>query len=195
MSQNHTFPLIRYKMLEDADHKEDEQVQNQKEMQNLLQGNHFNGTIQYSDNFLANNYNKMQMQLNSRFISQICCPRRARGSLPHVRMRPYYIPQRSRTKSENSDPSSLLYLETIRAVEIAQSNPPPSTLMETSDPSTSHMDTSGNAPVVRTGKCSPLVKSKSLENLVRSIKTIDGSQPSHEMEFMSSRIQNLKVQE
>lgn len=71
MSQNHTFPLIRYKMLEDADHKEDEQVQNQKEMQNLLQGNHFNGTIQYSDNFLANNYNKMQMQLNSRFISQV----------------------------------------------------------------------------------------------------------------------------
>nr|XP_019530542.1 uncharacterized protein LOC109402331 isoform X3 [Aedes albopictus] len=181
-------------MLEDADQKEDEQVQKQKEMQNLIQGNHFNGTIQYSDNFLANNYNKMQMQLNSRYISQICCPRRTRGSLPHVRMRPYYIPQRSRTKSENSDPSSLLYLETMRAVDVAQSDLP-STLMETSDPSTSHMDTSGIAPAGRTGKCSTLVKSKSLENLVRSIKTIDGSQPSHEMEFMSSRIQNLKVQE
>lgn len=191
-------------------------MQKQKEMQNLIQGNHFNGTIQYSDNFLANNYNKMQMQLNSRYISQvytyanicrskhinktvffflqICCPRRTRGSLPHVRMRPYYIPQRSRTKSENSDPSSLLYLETMRAVDVAQSDLP-STLMETSDPSTSHMDTSGIAPAGRTGKCSTLVKSKSLENLVRSIKTIDGSQPSHEMEFMSSRIQNLKVQE
>nr|XP_019550300.2 uncharacterized protein LOC109420419 isoform X2 [Aedes albopictus] len=194
MTQNHTFPPIGFKMLEDADQKEDEQVQKQKEMQNLIQGNHFNGTIQYSDNFLANNYNKMQMQLNSRYISQICCPRRTRGSLPHVRMRPYYIPQRSRTKSENSDPSSLLYLETMRAVDVAQSDLP-STLMETSDPSTSHMDTSGIAPAGRTGKCSSLVKSKSLENLVRSIKTIDGSQPSHEMEFMSSRIQNLKVQE
>lgn len=194
MTQNHTFSPIGLKMLEDADQKEDEQVQKQKEMQNLIQGNHFNGTIQYSDNFLANNYNKMQMQLNSRYISQICCPRRTRGSLPHVRMRPYYIPQRSRTKSENSDPSSLLYLETMRAVDVAQSDLP-STLMETSDPSTSHMDTSGIAPAGRTEKCSTLVKSKSLENLVRSIKTIDGSQPSHEMEFMSSRIQNLKVQE
>lgn len=71
MTQNHTFPPIGFKMLEDADQKEDEQVQKQKEMQNLIQGNHFNGTIQYSDNFLANNYNKMQMQLNSRYISQV----------------------------------------------------------------------------------------------------------------------------
>ncbi|XP_062554073.1 uncharacterized protein LOC134219371 [Armigeres subalbatus] len=181
-------------MLEDGDPKDDEQVQKHKEMQNLIQGSHFNGTIQYSDSFLANNYRKMQMQLNSRYISQICCPRRARGPLPHVRMRPYYIPQRSRTKSENSDPSSLLYLETIRSVDVAQSDLP-TTLMETCDPSTSHMDTSGNVPIVRSGACATLVKSKSLENLVRAIKTIDGSQPSHEMEFMSSRIQNLKVQE
>lgn len=194
MTQNHTFTLTGYKMLEDADQKEDEQVQKQKEMQNLIQGSHFNGTIQYSDSFLANNYNKMQMQLNSRYIAQICCPRRTRGSLPHVRMRPYYIPQRSRTKSENSDPSSILFPESIRALNVAPSDLP-STLMETSDPSTSHMDTSGNAPAARTGKCTTLVKSKSLENLVRAIKTIDGSQPSHEMEFMSSRIQNLKVQE
>ncbi|XP_065086060.1 uncharacterized protein LOC135708049 [Ochlerotatus camptorhynchus] len=194
MTQNNNFALVEYKMLEDANQKEDEQVQKQKEMQSLIQGNRFNGTIQYSDSFLANNYNKLQMQLNSRYISQICCPRRTRGSLPHVRMRPYYIPQRSRTKSENSDPSSLMYLETIRAVDAAQSNLP-TTLMETNDPSTSQMDTSGNPPSSRSGKCSSLVKSKSLEDLVRAIKTIDGSQPSHEMEFMSSRIQNLKVQE
>lgn len=36
-------------------------------------------------------------------------------------------------------------------------------------------------------------KSKSLED-VRA-ENIDGSQPSHEMEFVSSRIQKLKVQE
>lgn len=59
-------------MLENANQKEDEQVQKQKEMQSLIQGNRFNGTIQYSDSFLANNYNKLQMQLNSRYISQVC---------------------------------------------------------------------------------------------------------------------------
>lgn len=161
-------------------------------MQSLIQGNRFNCTIQYSDSFLANNYNKLQMQLNSRYISQICC--RPRGPSPRGRMRPYYIPQRSRTKSENSDPSSMIYLETMRIVEAAESNRP-TTLMETSDPSTSQMDTSGNPPTFRSGKCTSLVKSKSLEDLAKTAKTIDGSQPSHEMEFMSSRIQNLKVQE
>ena len=38
-----------------------------------------------------------------------------------------------------------------------------------------------------------LIKSKSLED-VRT-ENLDGSQPSHEMEFVSSRIQKLKVQE
>lgn len=188
-------------MLDGTEPKDDEQVQKQKEIQNMIRNTQFNGTIRYSDTFLANNYNKLQMQLNSRYISQICCPRRVRGSLPHVRMRPYYIPQRSRTKSENSDPTSLVYLETIRTVDAIHN---PSTLMETGDSSASQMDTSGNAvalssptaAVVLTGKCnSSLVKSKSLENLVRAIKSIDGSLPSHEMEFMSSRIQKLKVQE
>uniref|UniRef100_A0A8D8F724 (northern house mosquito) hypothetical protein n=1 Tax=Culex pipiens TaxID=7175 RepID=A0A8D8F724_CULPI len=181
-------------MLEEANQKDDEQVQKQKEIQNLIRNTQFNGTIRYSDTFLANNYNKLQMQLNSRYISQICCPRRVRGSLPHVRMRPYYIPQRSRTKSESSDPSSMVFLETIRTVDAIQSatvpNAASTTLMETSDPSTSQMDTSAVIP-----RCNTLVKSKSLEDLVRAIKSIDGSLPSHEMEFMSSRIQKLKVQE
>lgn len=181
-------------MLEEANQKDDEQVQKQKEIQNLIRNTQFNGTIRYSDTFLANNYNKLQMQLNSRYISQICCPRRVRGSLPHVRMRPYYIPQRSRTKSESSDPSSMVFLETIRTVDAIQSAAVPTaattTLMETSDPSTSLMDTSAVIP-----RCNTLVKSKSLEDLVRAIKSIDGSLPSHEMEFMSSRIQKLKVQE
>lgn len=184
-------------MLEESNQKDDEQVQKQKEIQNLIRSTQFNGTIRYSDTFLANNYNKLQMQLNSRYISQICCPRRVRGSLPHVRMRPYYIPQRSRTKSESSDPS--LYLETIRTVDAIQSATGSAaaataaavtTLMETGDPSTSQMDTSAVIP-----RCNTLVKSKSLEDLVRAIKSIDGSLPSHEMEFMSSRIQKLKVQE
>ena len=40
----------------------------------------------------------------------------------------------------------------------------------------------------------PLKKSKSLED-VRAETSLDGSQLSHEMEFVSSRIQKLKVQE
>lgn len=194
MAQKRSFALVEYKMLDEVNPKDDEQVEKQKELQNAIRSNHFNGTIQYSDSFLANNYNKLQMQLNTRFISQICCPRRVRGPLPHVRMRPYYIPQRSRTKSESSDPSTLLYHDTIRpvgAVPIGQNT----TLMEINDPSTSLMDTSGNQSVSSHGKCNSLVKSKSVEDLVRAIKSIDGSQPSHEMEFVSSRIQKLKVQE
>ena len=88
----------------------------------------------------------------------------------------------------------MVYLETIRTVDAIQGASVPtaatSTLMETSDPSTSQMDTSAVIP-----RCNTLVKSKSLEDLVRAIKSIDGSLPSHEMEFMSSRIQKLKVQE
>lgn len=194
MTENHNFALIEYKMLEGANQKEGEQVQKQTEIQSLIQGDRFNDTIQYADTFLANNYNELQMQLNSRYISQICCLRRARAPLPRGRMRPYYIPQRSRTKSENSDPSSMMYLETIRTVEASESNLP-MTLMEINDPSTSQMDTSGNPPTSTSRRCSSLVKSKSLEDLAKTVRTIDGSQPSHEMEFMSSRIQNLKVQE
>lgn len=42
----------------------------------------------------------------------------------------------------------------------------------------------------------PLKKSRSLEDVCRGARAVDvGSQPSHEMEFMSSRIQSLKVQD
>lgn len=61
-------------MLEEANQKDDEQVQKQKEIQNLIRNTQFNGTIRYSDTFLANNYNKLQMQLNSRYISQVRIP-------------------------------------------------------------------------------------------------------------------------
>lgn len=182
-------------MIDEPEPKGDKQVAKQKEMQNHFENTHINGSGLFGvGDFSASNYNKLQMQLNTQYISQIYCPRRVRSALPHVRMRPYYIPQRSRTKSETLDPSSLLYLDTIRTVDASlasQSN----TIMETSDPSTSQMDTSGNQTVSRPGKCNSLVKSKSLEDLVRAIKSVDGSQPSHEMEFVSSRIQKLKVQE
>lgn len=41
-----------------------------------------------------------------------------------------------------------------------------------------------------------LKKARSLEDVCRGARSLDvGSQPSHEMEFMSSRIQKLKVQD
>ncbi|XP_058464438.1 uncharacterized protein LOC131438439 [Malaya genurostris] len=178
-------------MLGDDDTKGNESIQPQKDTQNSL----FGDTMQYPENILANNYSNMQMQLNTRYISQICCPRRVRSTLPHVRMRPYFIPKRSRTKSENSDPSSILYLETLQTIDALQGNTSTAFMMETNDTASTQMDTSQQLLSQKSEKCNSLVKSKSLENLVRAIKSIDGSQPSHEMEFVSSRIQKLKVQE
>lgn len=48
-------------------------------------------------------------------------------------------------------------------------------------------------PIKCASLTSQLKKCKSLESV--RIENIDGSQPSHEMEFVSSRIQKLKVQE
>ncbi|XP_053688222.1 uncharacterized protein LOC128737575 [Sabethes cyaneus] len=187
-------------MLTETDQKNDEQVQKHKGIPMPIQQNiHFKSTTEYTDSLMASNYNKLQMQLNTRYISQICCPRRIRVSLPHVRMRPYFVPQRSRTKSENSDTSSLMNLETIPATDAVRPSLNCSLMMETCDPSFSQMDTSNQQHQQQMAsmpeKRNTLVKSKSLENLAQAARSVDGSQPSHEMEFVSSRIQKLKVQE
>lgn len=183
-------------MIDEAATTGDEQTDKSKTISNIIRHNRFSGGLLYSERYLASNANKLQMQLNTHYITQICCPRRPRSTLSHVRMRPYYIPKRSRTKSENSEPA-LLYLEQTQTPDIIQSTTNQnSILMETSDPTTSQMDTSSHSQLVpKPGKGNTLTKSKSLEDLVRAVKCVDGSQPSHEMEFVSSRIQKLKVQE
>lgn len=139
-------------------------------------------------------------------------------------MRPYFIPERSRTKSENNierePPSSSIYQQTTDNFLNAINSNNGASMMETCDGSVIMDSASGsigntfgafrvNSSVIGSisnnhltsqflrGKNSVLVgqlkKSKSLED-VRA-ENIDGSQPSHEMEFVSSRIQKLKVQE
>lgn len=141
-----------------------------------------------------------------------------------LRMRPYFIPERSRTKSENAvEPSSTLpnhsaslysdiHAETLCSGSEQVANVGPSA-------ATSAMDTScdgafemiGNTGIIastvsgvlaKTGgkindKPCSLKKSKSLEDIYSAGRgrNADGSQPSHEMEFVSSRIQKLKVQD
>lgn len=113
-------------------------------------------------------------------------------------MRPYCIPERSRTRSEsNSDRSTsfIADLESVHspammdtidiaAMEIATA------ASATHSPMLSYLNSFENVLVT---KVKILKKSKSLED-IRS-ENLDGSQPSHEMEFVSSRIQKLKVQE
>lgn len=142
-----------------------------------------------------------------------------------LRMRPYFIPERSRTKSENNvERGSCVGAYTCAAssfLAAAINSNSNASMMETCDT----MDATGNniasnfsgtsafnslhnnattpgtatalnAPGRITNKQTVLQhwkKSKSLED-VRA-ENIDGSQPSHEMEFVSSRIQKLKVQE
>lgn len=150
-----------------------------------------------------------------------------------LRMRPYFIPERSRTKSENnvergscvgaypcaassflaaainsnSNASMMETCDTMDATgNISASNSSNTSINGFSATSAfnslhSNATTPGtatalNAPGRITNKQTALQqwkKSKSLED-VRA-ENIDGSQPSHEMEFVSSRIQKLKVQE
>ncbi|XP_055627987.1 uncharacterized protein LOC129769630 [Toxorhynchites rutilus septentrionalis] len=128
---------------------------------------------------------------------------RFRNKFSYARMRPYYVPRRSRTRSENSDlTTSLMCPETVSTADGPIRGSLSATQMETSELTTSQMETSSNH---RTNSVSITAKSnaslekskrlfKSLEDLVQA-KKLDGSQNSHEMEFVSSRIQNLKVQE
>ncbi|XP_055608377.1 uncharacterized protein LOC129755764 [Uranotaenia lowii] len=146
---------------------------------------------------VASNLGDLQMHMRRQYTSKMCRPRR------RVRIQlnfPYNIAERSRTKSETLDPNSLLYLEAVGAIPVASTSQ--TTLMETSDHSAAaqQMDTgipgtSFSSSRTRPSKGKELVKSKSLEDLVRAVRAVDGSQPSHEMEFVSSRIQKLKVQE
>lgn len=108
--------------------------------------------------------------------------------VPPMRMRPYYIPERPRTKSENADPASALYQETTNIIESAVNC---STMMDTCD-NIQALD----AVTVLLRQKVLLKKSKSLED-VRSESTINAKSAasSHEMEFMSSRIQKLRVQD
>uniref|UniRef100_A0A182T792 Uncharacterized protein n=1 Tax=Anopheles maculatus TaxID=74869 RepID=A0A182T792_9DIPT len=123
---------------------------------------------------------------------------------PYGRMRPYFIPHRTRTKSESSDPSNLQQSVQEASTSVCGSAPSStnsnSILMETCEPPSAMMDVSSNAPgssgnaVRYKNPVVVLKKSRSLEN-VRVDNSLEGSQHSHEMEFVSSRIQKLKVQE
>lgn len=132
-------------------------------------------------------------------------PAKAHCYTPYGRMRPYYIPHRTRTKSESSDPSNLQQSVQDANSTICGSAPSStnsnSILMETCEPPSAMMDVSSNAPgssgstnVRYKNPVVVLKKSRSLEN-VRVDNSVEGSQHSHEMEFVSSRIQKLKVQE
>lgn len=144
-------------------------------------------------------------------------------------MRPYFIPERSRTKSENSvEPESYTNMNYSCSSSSGASNfcvdsmnSNSNSMMETCDtylnsecgastsiynngftmfncnqvlPNTHFLNSN---QYFRPIKCASLThqlkKCKSLESV--RIENIDGSQPSHEMEFVSSRIQKLKVQE
>lgn len=165
----------------------------------------------------------LQMKLNSRYISKvrltlnrnhsstrqlinsICVIPIQISSSPRkfqdqsIRMRPYFIPERSRTKSESTDTKHndihSYALHTAAASDLFA--PQCDTMMDTSCDNMSHKyATVTNVYSTGTGtpatvKGSGLKKSKSLEDI--RAKMIDGSQPSHEMEFVSSRIQKLKV--
>lgn len=151
------------------------------------------------------------------------------------RMRPYYIPERSRTKSENNmerDVLTGIYPQTANNFSNAiNSNSSSTSMMETCDGyviTESGISSNGQSSAATaygfnntfTGQTAiannfnynqtqqltnnqsgrakllslnQLKKSKSLEDI--RVENLDGSQPSHEMEFVSSRIQKLKVQE
>lgn len=164
-------------------------------------------------------------------------------------MRPYFIPERSRTKSENNvdhmpnatvdffstanNNSNSSMMETCDGYtinEVVQSTIPGATggnatMMTTnflgafnSHSNVSHIIVGGNTtcngfngmltnvgigmrggggsagiPHNKVANSAFLKKSRSLEDV--RVENLDGSQPSHEMEFVSSRIQKLKVQE
>uniref|UniRef100_A0A499FUR7 Uncharacterized protein n=1 Tax=Anopheles farauti TaxID=69004 RepID=A0A499FUR7_9DIPT len=121
------------------------------------------------------------------------------------RMRPYFIPHRTRTKSESSDPTNLSLSREpsghagVNSASVSLTGTAvSSTLMETCEHAGAIVDTPMNAAGSSGTRCkNPVVvlkKSRSLEN-VRVDNSVEGSQHSHEMEFVSSRIQKLKVQE
>uniref|UniRef100_A0A1L8DCC6 Uncharacterized protein n=1 Tax=Nyssomyia neivai TaxID=330878 RepID=A0A1L8DCC6_9DIPT len=130
--------------------------------------------------------------MSPKYVSKLySSPRRCPGT--PLRMRPYTVPERHRTRSESLDPNSGDYQDTVTIVTDTLSstvcmgtNTTSTTMMDTFDPAVQTME-------VATTKRRPLKKSKSLEDV--RVENLAGSQLSHEMEFVSSRIQKLKVQE
>lgn len=159
--------------------------------------------------------------------------------LPAFRMRPYFLPERSRTKSESLDMNMTSCsggsLNPVICSGTDVDNELNSTTCTTNSSTyammtATLMDTGGTttttsrSPGILYPQCSfdyevttdvavlargysmeprkmrlkklsnLLKKSRSLED-VRAEEQVDGSQLSHEMEFVSSRIQKLKVQE
>lgn len=131
-----------------------------------------------------------------------------------LRMRPYFIPERSRTKSENAvePPSSTLTTQTASLYSDIHASEQITNVGPTAATSAMDIEMNGNAVIVGPtggvltkagGKLNDrpniLKKSKSLEDLYSVSagrgRNANGSQPSHEMEFVSSRIQKLNVQD
>lgn len=119
---------------------------------------------------------------------------------PAHRARPYFVPERSRTRSETvvGHPMGCMHIIDAESDATDASSTGAHTTMTTM----TMMDTSGSESVsARTtlprelSLPAPLIKARSLEDLCRGARAggqEDGSPASHEMEFMSSRIQKLK---
>lgn len=128
-------------------------------------------------------------------------------------MRPYFIPERSRTKSENAEPTQTNINQNLKSDGFSSSfgfrdgahliniN---STMMDTSCDNNGLVEMNNSAVFIagvsnkagkKTNQLGTIKKSKSLEDINKVTRIVDGSQPSHEMEFVSSRIQKLKVRD
>ncbi|XP_055703031.1 uncharacterized protein LOC129801752 [Phlebotomus papatasi] len=143
--------------------------------------------------------------MSPKYVSKIySSPRRCPGT--PLRVRPYTVPERHRTRSESLEPNSGEYQDTIAIVAdtlncsttmSTSANPMAntSTMMDISDPVMHSMEVAAPTGIRtrRTDVSLPIKKSRSLEDV--RVENLAGSQLSHEMEFVSSRIQKLKVQE
>ncbi|GAB0087744.1 uncharacterized protein DMENIID0001_020880 [Sergentomyia squamirostris] len=119
-----------------------------------------------------------------KYISKIySSPRRCPGT--PLRVRPYTVPERHRTRSESNSNSECQETPSIPPASGLTS----STMMDT-DPALHTMEI---ATASATRAVFPLKKARSLEDV--RVENLAGSQLSHEMEFVSSRIQKLKVKE
>ncbi|XP_077300730.1 uncharacterized protein LOC143921354 isoform X2 [Arctopsyche grandis] len=125
------------------------------------------------------------IQMNTRYVSNVTIGLRMKKTTNN-RMMPYTVPERNRTKSENSDS---LNLESRDFCDF----PVQDTWMEHSSSYISVLDPKVGNTFTKDKKPTSLKKARSLEDI--RVENIDASQPSHEMEFVSSRIQKLKVME
>lgn len=122
-----------------------------------------------------------------------------------LRMRPYFIPERSRTKSENgieleAYSNAMNYPCTNSSngpnlISVDAMNSNSNSMMETCDAylnsdcsgpsSSSNLNNNQYFRPIKSHSFNQIKKSRSLENI--RVENIDASQPSHEMEFVSSR--------